>query len=808
MRAIFWKEFNAFLSSGLGAIVISAFLIVASLFIWIFPGELNILDSGYADLVPFFTIAPWVFLILIPGVTMRMFAEEKKQGTLELLLTKPVSTLQLILAKYFAAVGIVVVALLPTLINIPILASVAQPEGNLDYGSISGSYLGLVLLAVAFTSVGLFASTISKNQIVAFLISLVLCFLLYTGFDALGSLEIFGSNGLFVKNLGILEHYKSIRRGVIDSRDVLYFIIIAIVFISATKFFVENTNGVSGKKEKQGKIINALSIVAICVALSIFNSLLFVRLDLSSDKKYTLKDASIEIVEELDDQIFIRIYLEGDLPIDFRRLRNSTKELLDELRAYAGDNLQYEFVNPSSSANKTERETFYRKLTESGLQYSNVTIQSKDGVQEKIIFPGAVITYRGKEVPVQLLRLSTRNPNAEMVQSSINNLEYNILTGISKVTTNDKPIITILKGQGELDPVYTNDLYTSLAENYAVQEIELKEKLNDLLLTNLVIIPRSTKPWTEKNKYILDQYIMKGGKAIFLLDGIQANMDSLQAAGGGQYIGLNSEHNLDDMLFNYGVRINKDLVIDQNCGPIAVNVGKTGDQPNLQLFPWMYYPLLIGNQNHPISSNLDPILAQFCSSLDTISSSNVKKTILLKSSPRSRSVLAPARININAVNLPSDFIDVGAPKTIAVLLEGSFTSLYKNRMGEQIAKSKDVNFLDHATRPSKIMVIGDGALFKNETAANNTKTFPLGYDKFLKRGVYGNRDYLLNTVNYMLNEERLIEIRSRNFDLRLLNKTKVLNKKSGLQINAIVAPLITILLLIALLAFNRKKRYS
>jgi ABC-2 type transport system permease protein len=808
MRAIFWKEFNAFLSSGLGAIVISAFLIVASLFIWIFPGELNILDSGYADLVPFFTIAPWVFLILIPGITMKMFAEEKKQGTLELLLTKPVSTGQLVFAKYLAAVSIATVALLPTLINIPLLAKVALPSGNLDYGSITGSYLGLVLLAFAFTSVGLFASTISKNQIVAFLISLVLCFVLYTGFDALGSLELFGKQSLLVKNLGILEHYKSIRRGVIDTRDVFYFVILALIFLSTTKFFVENNNGVSNKKSKQNKSINAVTILAICIGLSIFNSLFFLRADLSSDKKYTLKDASIDMVENLEDQIFVRVYLEGDLPVEFRRLRNSTQELLDELRAYAGNKLQYEFINPSAAPNKKDRETFWRKLNESGLQYSNVTIQGKDGVQEKIIFPGAILTYHGKEIPVQLLRQSAKNPNAEMAQSSINNLEYNLMSGISRVLSETKPIITIIKGTGEFEPVYTNDMYKALSEGYAVQEVALSENLNDLLLTDLVIIPRSTEAWSEKNKYLLDQHIMKGGKVIFLLDGIQTNMDSLQAAGGGQSIGLSSEHNLDDMLFSYGVRINKDLVISQNCGPIAVNTGQTGDQPNLQLFPWMYHPLLEGNKRHSITSNLDPVLAQFASSLDTINSSQVKKTILLKSSSMSRSIQSPARISINSVNLPPNYIDVGAPKSMAVLLEGKFGSLYKNRLSSKLNDSKDVAYIADGIRDSKLLIIGDGALFKNATASNKTKTFPLGYDKFLKRGIYGNRDFLLNSVNYMLNDEKLIEIRSRNFDLRLLNKSSVLKSKESIQVQALVTPILMILLIIVVFALNRKKRYS
>ena len=242
MYSILLKEVRSFLSSILGLIVIGTFLIISSLFIWVFPGELNILESGFADLVPFFTIAPWVFLILIPGITMRFFAEEKRTGTLEFLITKPLGLMQLIFGKWLAGVVLVIVALLPTVVYSVILSRMALPEGNIDVGAILGSYVGLFFLAINFVAVGVFASSLTQNQIVAFLLAVFICFLLFSGLDSLSSFEMFGQADLLIRKFGIIEHYKSLRRGVIDSRDIAYFMVSSLLFFGLTKLSLESRN--------------------------------------------------------------------------------------------------------------------------------------------------------------------------------------------------------------------------------------------------------------------------------------------------------------------------------------------------------------------------------------------------------------------------------------------------------------------------------------------------------------------------------------------------------------------------------------
>lgn len=562
-------------------------------------------------------------------------------------------------------------------------------------------------------------------------------------------------------------------------------------------------------KTKLNSLISFGTLLSIIVAIAIIFNLFFFRLDLTEDKKYTLKDASINLVSELEDPVFIRVYLEGEFPAEFRKLRNATKELLDELRAYAGENIQYEFIDPSASENQDEREKFWKKLSDAGLKYTNLTIQDKNGIAEKIIFPGAIISYNGKETPVQILKSSLSGENSQMVQASINNLEYNVISGISKATASRQKIIALIKGQDEFPPEYTEDLFQTLKEDYLVDEIRLKEKLTDLLAYDLVIVPRSTSPWSEKNKFILDQYIMKGGDVMFYLDGVQVNMDSVQSAGGRQYIGLGANHNLDDLLFNYGLRLNNDLIIDQNCAPLAINVGQMGDKANVRLFPWNFFPIMLGNPAHPISANIDPVKAEFISSIDTIQRDNIKHSVLLKSSGYGRKMNSPVRINLNQVSVNEDFSQTSTGSHVGgVISEGKFKSLYKNRIPPQISNSKDINFQEEGILPSKIMLIADGAVIKNEIANDGNSIYPLGFDKYLRKMMYGNKSLLQNAVNYMLNDESLIEVRSRNFALRALNKNKVLNEKRSLQIAGVAAPLFIIILLVLSLAIFRRRKYS
>lgn len=238
MFSILKKEINSFFASPIGYLVIAVFLLLNGLFLWLFKGEFNVLDNGFADLSSFFLLSPWIFIFLIPAVTMRSFSDEKKQGTLELLLTKPIGHMQLVLGKYFGALILVIIAILPTLLYVYTISKLGNPEGNLDMGSIMGSYIGLLFLAAAYVAIGLFASTLSDNQIVAFIVAVFICFFLFFGFEGLSNYKLFGDS-FFIEKLGMSSHFDSMGRGVLDTRDLLYFISVTLIFIVLTKLNIK-----------------------------------------------------------------------------------------------------------------------------------------------------------------------------------------------------------------------------------------------------------------------------------------------------------------------------------------------------------------------------------------------------------------------------------------------------------------------------------------------------------------------------------------------------------------------------------------
>jgi len=319
MFALFKKEINSFLSSLIGYVVIIVFLLVNGLFLWVFPNEFNILDFGYANLDGFFIIAPFVFLFLIPAITMRSFSEEKKSGTIEILMTKPLTDLQIIFAKYLAGFVLVIFALLPTMIYFISVYRLGFPIGNMDMGGTWGSYFGLLFLGAAFVAIGLFASAITDNQIVSFLIGVVLSGFMYVGFELIYSFSLFGRIDLLIQSLGINAHYVSMSRGVIDTRDVIYFLSVVAIFIILTKIALESRkwNKKTFNKSSLGQLILGLVIV---VLLNIIGSYIFTRIDLTSEKRYSLSSATKDMLRDLDDIVYFKVYLEGDYPAGFKRL--------------------------------------------------------------------------------------------------------------------------------------------------------------------------------------------------------------------------------------------------------------------------------------------------------------------------------------------------------------------------------------------------------------------------------------------------------------------------------------------------------
>jgi ABC-2 type transport system permease protein len=571
------------------------------------------------------------------------------------------------------------------------------------------------------------------------------------------------------------------------------------------------------KKDKRKNIIRFLINLAIIILVAIISSLAFMRWDLTEEKRYSLTPATIELLENLDSKVLVNVYLKGDYPADFKRLENATRELLIELRSYSNNNIEYQFINPSENPDKKQREKIYGDLIGAGLMYTNLPIETADGIQEKIIFPGALISQGEKTYPVQLLKSKERVPNAQMINNSINNLEFEIISAIRKLQLNKKQNIAVLEGNGELTGIEIEDMMQSLRDFYNVSSIKIDGNINAFsnVIDNkgyrknnydLLIIPKPTQKFSDKDRFIIDQYIMHGGKVVWLIDAVSANMDSLQNKQ--QTIGFPLDLNIYDMLFTYGARVNKNLLLDKTCAPIWLNVGNYGDRPNMKMFPWYFDPIIIPQGNHPIVNNIDPVLTRFTSSIDGVGDESITKTPLLQTSELTKIYNAPARINLGIINAPLDFRVNNKPfQIVAMLLQGKFESYFKFSLPPVIADADEIDFKDQSPE-NQMLVISDGDIIRNPVNSSDNRFFPLGYEKNAGRIIYGNKDFLLNAINFMLDDQSLISIRSKTITLRKLNVDKVLKEYRFWQIFNLVLPILMIVILGIVLNWSRKKYYS
>lgn len=557
--------------------------------------------------------------------------------------------------------------------------------------------------------------------------------------------------------------------------------------------------------------------IVILVLINIIGSFVFTRFDLTAEKRYTLSKATREMLKKIDDYVYFRIYLEGDFPAGFKRLRNETRELLDEMRAY-NPYINYEFINPNSSSNPKERENVYRRLIEKGLTPTDLQVKSKEGESRTIIFPGALASYKGKEVPVQLLSEKIGVPPEEVLNYSIQNLEYNIANTLRILTTAYKPRVAFIYGHGELGEEYIFDISRSMAEFYTVERIKIDGNINALTEHKVdsgrtsifnkykaIIIAKPDSVFSEKDKFIIDQFIMRGGKVLWFVDGVRAEMDSLQNKP--TTLALPMDINLEDMLFRYGARINYDLLLNPNCVPIVMVTGKIGNQPRFSLVPWMFFPLLNPATRHPIVNNLNAVRTQFVSSIDTIPVKNVRKTILLSTGQYTRKAPSPVIIDLNMAGKDPDpklFNQTGVPA--AVLLEGEFESLYKNRIPPALSEAKEIGFKDKSRR-TQMLVVADGDVIRNQINRRSGVPLPLGYDQDTRQ-TFGNKDFILNALNYMIDDSRLVEIRSREIKLRLLDPKRVEAERLRWQTLNILAPVLFVLIIGLLKAYFRKKKYG
>ena len=821
MFTLFKKELASFFSSLIGYLTIIVFLILTGLMLWVFKSDFNILDYGFAGMDGLFVIGPFLYLFLIPAITMRMFAEEKKNGTMELLLTKPLSEMKLIWAKFLAGFVLVFISLLPTLVCYFSVVALGDPVGNIDTGSVVGSYIGMLLLGAAFVAIGLFASSITNNQIVAFILAALMSAFMHLGFEAIFRMGFLGDADLFVRSLGMSYHYESISRGVIDSRDVIYFASVIALFMMATRIVLQSRkwHGWRNKKDqRRGHWIELGAGVLIVIFVNVIGYYVFGRLDLTSEKRYTLSKSTKSLLKKIDEPVLYRVYLEGEFPADFKRLQNETKEMLNQFRAY-NKNVQYEFVNPNDFDNQQERQVFYQKLAQKGIQPTQIQVSTGNGVTTQVLIPAADVIYKGNETSIQLLQSQKYVDQTQLLNNSIQSLEYVLSNAIRALSQGQKPSVAFMRGHGELPLPNLSDMIGALYEYYNLDTVRMDENINSLTTRtadpkdstvyrfhnkyDLIIIAKPTKQFSDKDLYILDQYVMYGGKLMWLVDPLDADLDSLAHAG--QAVATRLPLNIDEMLFTYGARINPDMVMDIRCRPIPMTVGMVGEKPQIQFQPWMYFPEIVPLAQHPTVRNLDLIKTDFVSSIDLIDN-EVEKTVLLTTSEFSRVKNAPAIYDLNEAKIEPDrrlFTRQNIP--VAVLLQGRFKSMFRNRLTPDFMEIPAMGYREISDSTGMI-VISDGDVIKNRFNFNDGTGYPLGYD-FYTEMMYANKELLLNCIDYLVGEEGAIASRSRDIKIRKLNVMKIKEEGTRYKLINILLPTGLIVLAGVVIIFVRRNKY-
>lgn len=552
---------------------------------------------------------------------------------------------------------------------------------------------------------------------------------------------------------------------------------------------------------KRRNIQQLLLGLVIILAVNALGAVKFARFDLTSEKRYTLTEGTRNMLRDLDDLVFFRVYLEGDFPAGFKRLRNQTREMLDEFRAYSS-NVQYEFINPSEAP---EPDALMDMLVQKGLQPTQLQVRETDATSQQVIFPGALVSYRGKEVPLKLLQDQVGKPAEDVLNNSGQALEYNLANTIRQLATEKKQKIAFLEGHGEQENQYIADIATSLNDFYQVERLPLDNNLEEILQFKTLIAAKPLTAFSEEEKYLLDQYIMQGGSMLWMVDPVFASMDSLVPPNF-ESIGMPWPLNLDDMLFRYGVRLNTDLLMDLRAAPIPVTTGMVGDRPQISLMPWYFFPLLDPVGDHKIVKNLNLVRSEFISSLDTVTAEGVEKTILLKTSPYTRVVPTPARVALDLLQeQPNEQEYAAGPRNVAVLLEGSFQSVFRNRMMPAVRFPEGFQARDESVHTAMI-VVTDGDLARNQFGQGG-QPLPLGYDRFSGE-TFANRDFIMNAVNYLADDSGILEARVKDVRLRMLDRTRVNRSKVFIQLTNLLLPVLLLTVFGILRFLWRKRRYA
>ncbi len=560
-------------------------------------------------------------------------------------------------------------------------------------------------------------------------------------------------------------------------------------------------------------LLQWFGLTALVVGVLAVSQMAFFRIDLTEDQRFSLNESTLELIDAVEDPMLISLYLDGDFPSGFQRLREETRRMLDEFRARNG-NIQYVFINPSENPDPQARRDTYQQLRNAGLNAIQIEVQEADGVKQQQIFPGAIATYRDREWSISLLLEQFATAPEAQINASIQNLEYTLASALKGLTSTHRPSIALLDGHGELSPIETASWEMAVAKAYDVERFNLREfpvdsltgqvdlgmQVRKLNSYDLIVLAKPRASFSDLDRWLIDQYFMNNGRGIFMIDAVYAEMDSLSYAPEFLAYPILDALGLGDQIFNYGARLTTSLVQDMVCAGV-------NDRRSVR--PWVYFPLFLPQTDHPIARNLNAVRMEFATSIDTVRAPGVRKTALLLTSPYTRRQPTPGSVGLSTLYTEPDqrqFTD--GHLATAVLLEGAFPSFYAHR----IAPKTEVAPPKAAATDAKLLVLADGDFMKNQRNVVRADIprgapLPLGFDQFTGQQ-FGNADFLLNAVDYLLDGTGLIAVRGRNVTLRLLDSPRANEHRLAWQWGNALAPLGLVLALGALYRMLRRRHFT
>jgi ABC-2 type transport system permease protein len=571
------------------------------------------------------------------------------------------------------------------------------------------------------------------------------------------------------------------------------------------------TNTTKRKQQQRQAVLRIVIMAGILICLNILAARFHYGLDLTRENRFTLSDATKKLLRDMDEVVVVDVYLKGNFPAGFQKLAEATRERLQSFRDYAGNKVVFRYIDPFEGKAESEKVTIYQQFGERGMIPVNLQAEGGDaGYSERIIFPWALVQYKGREMPIRLLENNMGMNAFQNLNNSEAVLEYKFASAINKLNNPAKKQIAYIMGNGQTLGFSTYDVLTTLAQQYELDTLDLVNSLYIPSIYDAIIINRPDMEFDDRDKFKIDQYIMNGGNVLWAIDKLHTPMDSIVRAQ--QFIALEYPLNLDDQLFKYGVRINADLVEEfKQCLPMPVKEGEANGKPNIQLRPWIYYPVFSPVSEHPIAKNLDFIMGQFVNSIDTVANPEIRKTILLQSSQYSRTETVPVRVSMGMMYYPLDAkMFNNGNKAVAVLLEGKFKSVFQNRLHPSFLQilrdSIKREFKPEADTAGSMIVIADGDIMGNDFSSARGP-MEMGYWQFSGQR-FANKEFILNCVEYLTDHSGLIEARSKDMKLRLLDPGRVKAEKAKWRVVNIGIPIALVLVFASAYLFFRKRRYE